>query len=130
MHGKALEYVERDARQKRENDHAKVGLDGRDDGVLYARVDYVNGVKHGLDEYFESEHYGYFDGLAYSYYSMKNDKMHGIAQSYHMDGKLESQHEWVDGDLHGWTKSWDQSGKLWECALYVHGVRTLDTQRF
>jgi len=53
--------------------------------------------------------------------SMKNGKMHGIAERYEADGKLSEERNYKDGELHGVSKEYYESGKLKEEQNYEKG---------
>ncbi len=112
-----------------------------ENGKVESKTSYVNGVKHGLEEWW------YRGGSKWREINWKNNKKHGLEIEQHEDGSKGYEISWREGKQHGmdtwWYRNgqkrwgiyhlpnkkyaeieWSEEGKVWKAALSTRSSAT------
>lgn len=103
---------------------------------------YYNGLKHGLNEYNESDYherimwrYDKFDGPSWIntggtiwLKQYKNDEYHGRMYGWYANGARLAIINYRHGKLHGLTIEWHKDGRLRSKRMYSDGLATPDDE--
>lgn len=89
-----------------------------DDGELFEKCNYVNGLIHGLYESW------YRNGQLYKRCNYVNGVIHGLCELWYENGQLEKKYKYINGSVNGIYESWYRSGHLFGKCYFVNGKIT------
>lgn len=97
----------------------------RDNGTIKTRVNYQNGIKHGISSLYHAD--GKTVQLAMPYV---NGQRHGTSKKYFEGGQIYAETNYQDNVLHGVRKTYYRSGQLKSSITYDLGEPFPDLQEF